>query len=277
LNAALLGTLGLLFLFASHGDALSDHPVELERVADQDDQWWLPDFVNEASGIAVMTEQSILLHDDEFAVIYHVSLIDHTIEPFGWLGSPEFERDFEGIALNGETLYLVTSDGMIYKAAVDLNARSQTLDFTVFDTGLESICELEGLHFLSGKLLLPCKVPIEESYKNKLVVFEFDVITHKIQKHLVISNERFGTLGALQPTAIDVTSHHYYIISKNHLLKIDRGLSSIDIFSLPKFRHFQPEGIGLLDDGSIVIADDFRKGIGRLTHYPGIEFLETLR
>ena len=279
LNAALLGIFGLLSLSLSlsEGHALSDARVELERVADQDDQWWLPEFVNEASGIAVMKDQSILLHDDEFAVIYHVSLVDHSIEPFGWLGSPEFERDFEGIALNGETIYLVTSDGMIYQASVDLKARSQTLDFTVFDTGLESICELEGLHFLSGKLLLPCKVPLEESYKNKLVVFEFDVKTHEIRKHLVIPGERFGTLKAPQPTAIDVTSHHYYIISKNHLLKIDRGLSSMDIFSLPKFRHFQPEGIGLLDDGSIVIADDFRKGIGRLTHYPGIEFLETAR
>jgi len=274
LNAAVLGFLGLLFLSLSSGHARSEAAIELERVADQDEQWWLPEFVNEASGIAVMTDQSILLHDDEFAVIYHVSLIDHSIEPFGWLGSTDFERDFEGIALNGETLYLVTSDALIYQVSVDLKARSQTFDFTVYDTGLESICELEGLHFLSGKLLLPCKVPIEESYKNKLVVFEFDVITHKIQKHLVISDERFGTLGAPQPTAIDVTSHHYYIISKNQLLKIDRGLSSIDIFSLPKFRHFQPEGIGLLDDGSIVIADDFRKGIGRLTHYPGIESLE---
>lgn len=277
LNAALLGFLGLLFLSLSAEHARSEPPIELERVAGQDDQWWLPEFVNEASGIAVMTDQSILLHDDEFAVIYHVSLVDHSIEPFGWLGSPEFERDFEGIALNGETLYLVTSDGLIYQASVDLKARSQTLDFAVFDTGLESICELEGLHFLSGKLLLPCKVPIEESYKNKLVVFEFDVKTHEIREHLVISDERFGTLEGPQPTAIEVSSHHYYIISTNHLLKIDRQMSSIDIFSLPKFRHFQPEGIGLLDDGSIVIVDDFRKGVSRLTHYPGIEFLETLR
>lgn len=277
LNAAVLGFLGLLFLSLSAEHARSEPPIELERVAGQDDQWWLPEFVNEASGIAVMTDQSILLHDDEFAVIYHVSLVDHSIEPFGWLGSPEFERDFEGIALNGETLYLVTSDGLIYQASVDLKARSQTLDFTVFDTGLEPICELEGLHFLSGKLLLPCKVPIEESYKNKLVVFEFDVKTHEIREHLVIPDERFGTLEGPQPTAIDVSSHHYYIVSTNHLLKIDRRMSSIDIFSLPKFRHFQPEGIGLLDDGSIVIVDDFRKGVSRLTHYPGIEFLETLR
>jgi len=265
----------LLSLFAEY--SLSELPGKLEPVADQDDQWWLPEYLNEASGIAVMADQSILLHDDEFAVIYLVSLVDRSIELFGWLGSPEFEQDFEGIALNGETLYLVTSDALIYQASVDLKARSQTFGFTVYDTGLESICELEGLHFLSGKLLLPCKEPIEESYKNKLVVFEFDVKTHEIREHLVIPDERFGMLEGLLPTAIDVSSHHYYIVSGNHLLKIDRRMSSIEIFSLPKFRHFQPEGIGLLDDGSIVIVDDFRKGVSRLTHYPGIEFLETLR
>ena len=171
LNAALLGIFGLLSLSLSlsEGHALSDARVELERVADQDDQWWLPEFVNEASGIAVMKDQSILLHDDEFAVIYHVSLVDHSIEPFGWLGSPEFERDFEGIALNGETIYLVTSDGMIYQASVDLKARSQTLDFTVFDTGLESICELEGLHFLSGKLLLPVRCLSKNPIRTNLL------------------------------------------------------------------------------------------------------------
>jgi hypothetical protein len=277
LNAALLVFLGLivLSLFAEHSHSAPS--TELEPVEGQNDQWWLPESLNEASGIAVMADQSILLHDDELAVIYHVSLVDHSIESFGWLGSPEFEQDFEGIALNGETLYLATSDGLIYQAAVDLEGRSQTLDFAVFDTGLESICELEGLHFLSGKLLLPCKVPIEEVYKNKLVVFEFDVETHQIREHFSIPSKSLGALEGPHPTSIEVSSSHYFIVSTNYLLKINRDLSSINIFSLPKSRHFQPEGIGLLQDGSIVIVDDFRKGAARLTHYPGIESLEKLR
>jgi hypothetical protein len=277
LKTALLVFLTFLFLSLFAGYSLAEPFSELEQVVGQDDQWWLPEYLNEASGIAVMADQSILLHDDEFAVIYHLSLVDRSIEPFGWLGSPEFERDFEGIALNGETLYLVTSDGLIYEATVDLNARSQTFDFSVFDTGLESICELEGLHFLSGKLLLPCKVPIEELYKNKLVVFAFDIETHEIREHLVLPGESFGTLEGPHPTAIEVSGDHYYIVSTNYLFKIGRETSSIDIFSLPKSRHFQPEGIGLLQDGSIVVVDDFRKGDGRLTHYPGIEFLEKTR
>ena len=270
-------SLGLivLSLFAEHSHSAPS--TELEPVEGQNDQWWLPESLNEASGIAVMADQSILLHDDELAVIYHVSLVDHSIESFGWLGSPEFEQDFEGIALNGETLYLATSDGLIYQAAVDLEGRSQTLDFAVFDTGLESICELEGLHFLSGKLLLPCKVPIEEVYKNKLVVFEFDVETHQIREHFSIPSKSLGALEGPHPTSIEVSSSHYFIVSTNYLLKINRDLSSINIFSLPKARHFQPEGIGLLNDGSIVIVEDFRKGESRLTHYPGIESLEKLR
>jgi hypothetical protein len=277
LNAALLVFLGLIVLsfFAEHSHSAPS--TELEPVEGQNDQWWLPESLNEASGIAVMADQSILLHDDELAVIYHVSLVDHSIESFGWLGSPEFEQDFEGIALNGETLYLATSDGLIYQAAVDLEGRSQTLDFAVFDTGLESICELEGLHFLSGKLLLPCKVPIEEVYKNKLVVFEFDVETHQIREHFSIPSKSLGALEGPHPTSIEVSSSHYFIVSTNYLLKIDKAMSSINIFSLPKARHFQPEGIGLLNDGSIVIVEDFRKGESRLTHYPGIESLEKLR
>jgi hypothetical protein len=266
--------LTFLFLSLFAGYSAAEPSSELEQVVDQDDQWWLPDYLNEASGIAVMEDQSILLHDDEFALIYHISLVDRSIEIFGWLGSPEFERDFEGIALDGETLYLVTSEGMIYQTTVNLKARSQTFDFTVFDTGLESICELEGLHFLSGKLLLPCKVPIEESYKNKLVVFEFDVKTHEIREHLVLPSESFGTLEGPHPTAIDVIGNLYYIVSTNYLLEIDIETSSVNVSSLPKFRHFQPEGIGLLKDGSLIIVDDFRKGKSRLTHYPGIEFLE---
>ena len=265
----------VLSLFAEHSHSAPS--TELEPVEGQNDQWWLPESLNEASGIAVMADQSILLHDDELAVIYHVSLVDHSIESFGWLGSPEFEQDFEGIALNGETLYLATSDGLIYQAAVDLEGRSQTLDFAVFDTGLESICELEGLHFLSGNLLLPCKVPIEEVYKNKLVVFEFDVETHQVREHFSIPSKSLGALEGPHPTSIEVSSSHYFIVSTNYLLKINRDLSSINIFSLPKSRHFQPEGIGLLQDGSIVIVDDFRKGAARLTHYSGIESLEKLR
>jgi len=266
------GALFSLLVFAQY--VFGEPSIELKYVADQ---WPLPEYLKEASGIAVINDQSILLHDDEVAVIYHISLADRSVEVFGWLGSPEFEQDFEGIALDGEMLYLVTSKGLIYRAEVNLSERSQALDFVVFDTGLDSICELEGLYFLAGKLLLPCKEPRESLYKNKLVVFEFDVASRVTREHFVLSSRDFGILEGPYPTAIEVFEGHYYVISTNHLLKIDLVTLSTSVFSLAKLDHFQPEGIGILKDGLIVVVEDVRKGESKLTHYSGLEMLAQTR
>ena len=252
------------------------HMDMLDPVRGEDNQWWLPRFLKEASGIAVVDANSILVHDDEVAVIYRLSLLDGSIETLGWLGSPEFEQDFEGIALDESRVHLVTSDGLIYSANVDLEARNQELEFEVYDTGLESICELEGLRYVEDKLLLPCKVPKHKDYKNDLVVFEFDTDSRRVGKRLVLPEEKFEGIEGPHATAIEVTKKNYFLISGNHLLRVDKKTLSMEVFLLAKKRHYQPEGLGLMKDGSIVIVDDFRKGRSRITYYPEIDVLEKL-
>ena len=248
----------------------------LDPVSGEDNQWWLPRFLKEASGIAVVDDQSILLHDDEVAVIYRLSLLDGSIETLGWLGSKDFEEDFEGIALDKSTVHLVTSTGFLYSAEVDLDARNQELEFEAYDTGLESICEIEGLKFVEDKLLLPCKVPKHPDYKNDLVVFEFDTDSRRVGIRVVLPEGKFEGIEGPHATAIEVTEKNYFLISGNHLLRVDKKTLSMEVFSLAKKRHYQPEGLGLMKDGSIVIVDDFRRGRSRITHYPEIDVLEKL-
>ena len=251
--------------------------TQLTKLADQDDQWWLPHYLREASGIAVVGPRSILVHDDEIAVIYHIALETHEIEVLGWLGSKEFTQDFEGIAVHDETLYLVTSTGMIYRAPARLDRRQQTLEFTVLDTGLESVCETEGLHYMDGKLLILCKVPRVEKYQDTLAIFQFDLATYKTNEHLVLPLESFPGIDVLMPTALEVSGQQLFVMSTNHLFAIDLETLKPKICNLPKIRHYQPEGIGVLDDGTFVIVDDYRKGESRLTEYPDMGSMESCR
>jgi hypothetical protein len=72
-----------------------------------DNQWYLPDYLNEASGLAVIDEDTVLAHSDEAGVIYRIALAAREVVELGAIGSPPIDEDLEGIALAGTDIYLV--------------------------------------------------------------------------------------------------------------------------------------------------------------------------
>jgi len=251
-------------------------------------QWELPGYLREASGLAILDANHLLVHNDEKGNLYRISLDHKAIKKWASIGVPPINRDFEGIAVDltrpktaGNnavmTAYLLTSSGeLVVIKDADPEALGQQVSAVAIDTGLQAICEIEGLHLHNGQLLAPCKKPLTDEHKNKLVVFSINPKTGEQRTHLSIPKERLKQAGRLRPTAIATLDDRYYIVTTNRLIVYHEKDDAIEVYKLPKKTHFQPEGIAVMPDGSLYIVDDNRRGISRLTFYQDLSELERL-
>jgi hypothetical protein len=216
----------------------------------------------------------LLIHDDEVGDFYTIDPVSKDIRHVLSLGSPAIERDFEGVALNSDTLFVVTSEGELFHVTgFDPDAEAVTVEAQSWDTGLGSQCEVEGLAYLENRLLIPCKTPLTDEHGGGLVIFWFNPATGEDGVELTISTGAMPGIDLVQPTAIDVTDDAYFVVSINSLFKIDRGSLAVQVFTLSAEMHNQPEGLAILDDGRIALVEDSRRGISRLTIYRSLEEL----
>ena len=125
--------------------------------------WNLPASLREVSGIAYLENNRVACVQDENGVLFIYNLESSTIEE-----QIEFagEGDFEGIAVEGTTAYIVQSDGTIYRIADFEN----NPEITEHPTGLTSDQDVEGLCYdpKNNRLLLAIKEkePDSEDYKG---------------------------------------------------------------------------------------------------------------
>jgi uncharacterized protein YjiK len=224
----------------------------------------------EISGLAPAGGASVYAHTDEAAAIFELDIATGTIVRKFSLGRPAAIGDFEAIVVRGETLALATSDGRILEARLD--PRRRALDFRVADTGLGRTCEIEGVApaRADGAYYLACK-----RAKARLVVYEWSakdgarkIIDRPLKglvpnpkdfraADIVVDRERQTLLvldpaGAILEVALSGGSSRYWTLGGDHR---------------------QAEGLALLADGRLIVADEGKIGKGRvgkaaLTLYP---------
>ena len=125
--------------------------------------WNFPASLREVSGIAYLENNRVACVQDENGVLFIYNLENSTIEE-----QIEFagEGDFEGIAVEGTTAYIVQSDGTIYRIADFEN----NPEITEHPTGLTRDQDVEGLCYdpKNNRLLLAIKEkePDSEDYKG---------------------------------------------------------------------------------------------------------------
>lgn len=249
-------------------------------------QWPLPRYLREASGLAVIDSNTLLAHNDEKGNIYRIKLSDRSVVRLASIGKPAVRGDFEGIAFDRHRIFLSTSDGLVLEVTdANLAGEKQTVGARKIQTGAGKRCEIEGLHYLpdqtatpenkkSGQLLLPCKNPRDQKYKQRLVVFSYDLSTEVTSELLNISQSEIPGIKKIHLTAIDATPTHFYIVSASRLIVIDRESLTTRAFKLRKKLHEQIEGIAVMKDGSFLLVEDNAKGLARITYYAGLHLLE---
>lgn len=233
----------------------------------------LPKALQEASGLAKVDEKQLLVHNDEKGHIYSISVPSFQITKLVSIGNPAVLDDFEGIAVSEDRIYMITSKGQLYVIRdISFDTIEQTADWIVLDTGLAAVCEVEGLHFDAGKLLIPCKKIYKQDGKNKrnknqITVYSYDPGKDTEAKTLfsVVDDRLKGNKKTV--TGIESDANYYYLLTPETLLSIHRGTLSLALFPLDSKSHKQPEGIALMANGSVFLVDDRKKGLSRLSQY----------
>lgn len=229
--------------------------------------------LKEISGLAVSAAGDLIAHNDELAKTWHMSPLDGSIT-----GSLEFKQgnrsflgDFEGVARVDEATWVINSRGFLFRAIPGENFVS------VYDTGLGRTCEVEGLAWWQQKngLLVACKRTSRKKLKGKAVLYVWSLETRtlapgRIKIDLKTLKKDHG-LKTFQPSGVAL-GH-----DGSEILVLSSGVPAIAVLNaegtllrvrkLKKKHHPQPEGIALLPDGTLVIADEGEKGPATLSLY----------
>jgi hypothetical protein len=237
----------------------------------------LPTELNEVSGLAVAGPDSVFTHDDEFAIVYEFRLKDgHVMRAFA-LGEPTLEGDFEGIATWVGQVFLVTSDGLIYSAYPGANG--ERVGYRVYDSGIGPRCEIEGLSQSPepDELLLLCKRFRNDDQEARLEIHRWHIGNDRAEPEpfLALPLETIideDELAEFRPSGLefDPASGQIWIVSARDraVLVLDRAGRFVERKHLNASRHPESEGITIMPDGRLVLADEgSRTREARLTVY----------
>lgn len=233
----------------------------------------------EISGLALTADGRLLAHHDEAAVVFELdSRTGAVLKEFGVTdGAAPIRDDFEGIAVAGERIYLVTSAGRLYEFRE--GADGESVLFTLHATGVGRHCEIEGLAYDAGRgsLLLLCKRSLDPEGADRLTIHAWSVTDRRVLEDpgAVISvgevSRELGERG-FRPSGIErhPDSGNYFVVAARQRaiaeLAPDGRLVAVRRF--PARWHRQIEGITFGPDGALIVADEGAGGRGRLTVYP---------
>jgi SdiA-regulated len=239
-------------------------------------QFYLPEGLSEVSGLAVASKNSVYAHDDNFAIVYEVDLSSaKTLKAFA-LGNPTVKADFEDIAVRDGYVYLLTSDGRLFEAPVGEN-RKRVL-YNAYDTGVGVHCETEGLAIgpAEGDFLILCKKPHEVGFKDRLVVYIWNLRDRRPVATPWLNVSLDGLVEKLDQANFHPSAFAWrrdrgtliVVSAKGHsTIEIDQQGRLVDSFKLDKERHPQPEGLTIMPDGRLILGDEGPPGHGKITVY----------
>ncbi len=236
----------------------------------------LPNVLREVSGLAVAADGRVFAHGDERAVVAQVDACAARVIKIFSLGRPPLRGDFEGLAIAGERFFLITSTGFLYEFREGPDGAA--VPFSVMDTGFGRVCELEGLAYDASErtLLSGCKETARPSLRGQLVVLRWSLdrraaaaapsLTIPLNDVLKAT----GTKG-FRTTSIerDALTGHYILVAgpERALVELTPKGAVIAGRDLNRQLHPQPEGVTLVGDSVLVIADEGGTARGAMTCY----------
>ena len=273
-------TYGLLFLsLLMFCSSCSSHEFQGYTLERPDTVLNLPKVMREVSGLAWLKKDHVaMVQDEEGRVfVYDISkgrIVDQ--QKFGKDG------DHEAIASDGRHIYVVRSDGKIYR--IDPETGKQDAKW---DTWLTSKNDVEGgcWDVASGRLLLACKGDPGQGLDGHdlRAVYAFDpetgvldtkpfLLVHleAIAKALQASGQAAGAV-AFAPSSIKVhpVTGLYWLLSAHGrmIVALARDGTVVQASRLSPTLFPQPEGMTFDDVGTLYLSSEGRKGAGRLLVY----------
>lgn len=240
-------------------------------------QWTLPNGLQEISGLALASPETVFAHNDEYGIVYEIELTSGDIARAFALGDPTIAADFEGIAVDDGRVYLITSEGMLYEA--DIGDHRGRVRYNVYDTGIGDLCEVEGLSRGqgTGEFLVLCKEALKKKLENRLLIYKWRVSERRApeQPWLDVPFKEFlkrSDFADFRAAGLewDQQAERLVIISSRSstLYFFDEAGVFEKKMALPKNAHAQSEGVSISATGDLIIADEgAKRGPGRLSIY----------
>jgi uncharacterized protein YjiK len=228
----------------------------------------LPAALNEVSGLATTADGRLFAHGDERAVVYQLEPRSGRVVKHFLLGRNGVRGDFEGIAIAGERFFLVDSQGVLYEFRE--GNYGEVVAYRRTPTGVGDRCEVEGLAHdaRTNALLLACKTVRSAASRGHIVVLAYSLARQRLEPtprlRLPLAALRdFGLQPSFHPSSIEVhPSGSLLLVAARDeaILEVTREGRIVVARRLDRRRHPQPEGLALLRDGSLVIADEAQSG-----------------
>ena len=225
-------------------------------------QWDMPRELMEVSGIAWYGADKAAAVQDETGTIFIYDLKQQKVEkqiPFAGKG------DYEGVAVAGETIYALRSDGTVVEI---INGQPKE-----YKTHLTVQHDTEGLFYdkKNDRLLVSVKAGESAGKKN---IYAFDISSKKMNAAPVMSIDlNHQLLGSgkkiedrFQPSDLAVhptTGEVYVLDGANPRLMIMNSNGEIkEVHNLDKSVFKQPEGIMFSPQGDVYISSEGVKSNG---------------
>jgi uncharacterized protein YjiK len=243
------------------------------------DRWELPRKLDEISGLAIDARGRVFAHEDERAIIFELEPSTHRVVRRFAFGSPAIPGDFEAIALVGDSVVLVTSNGVLYAGAQGRDGES--VRYVRRDTGVGRSCEVEGLAYEPDdrSLLIACKVPRDAFTRGHVTVFRWSLdrrgIVPPAALHVPLARlTRAAGLSDFHPSDITrdpVTGHYLLVAAREHAIAELTPAGDVEqVVRLQRKRHPQAEGIAVTPDGALLVTDEAGRGRATLSVYPRV-------
>jgi len=248
-------------------DLGEDHPVTMK----------LSRGLSEISGLAMTPDGRLLGHDDEMPVVYEIDHRSGAIVRRFTVGSGSMHEDLEGIAVKGDTVFLVNSSGDLFE--FQEAADRERTGFRLHKTFLSRRYDVEGLEYdpVDDCLLLVCKGYPGKHHDGFKAVYRFPLSTRTLEefpRFLIPLDEvkKKARKGNFNPSGIALhpSAGTFFVISADGELaiEIDRGGHILDQQEISHKANPHPEGITFLEDRTMLIANDGQGGMGTITVYP---------
>jgi uncharacterized protein YjiK len=239
--------------------------------------WIMPTELKEISGLALTSRGTVLAHDDEIGRIYEIDpKAGIILKRFTLSGLPH--GDFEAITVAGTDVYLLESNGKLYRFKE--GADGTEVPYAKYDTHLGKECEFESLAFEadSSRLLLACKKVQTKGANHDLVIYRLplpitdssrlSVLTVPMSE--VAGSNKWKSFRASDMTIDPVTGDYVLISSRDRaIVVITPDGDVVRSGPLPSAAdHNQAEGVAITTDSLLLISDEATHVPADLSVYP---------
>ncbi len=237
----------------------------------------LPNRLQEISGLAMTGDGRLLAHDDERAVVYEIDYeqCGEPVKAFA-MGDPTARDDFEGIAVAGDRVFLVSSGGRLYESVE--GADGERVLYNTYGTGLGRRCEVEGLTFepSDSTLVMVCKTTGGDDLKGSIVIFRWSIERQSMTDDSPILVDRDAATDAIpgksfHPSGIErhPSSGTYVVVAAREeaIAEVNLAGDVLAVMELPGRANRQVEGVAFTASGDLLLASEGGGGRARLSMY----------